>query len=663
MPEDARGGGFGPGGVDERRAAILALKGYCRPECLEPLVNGLADRSWRVRKTAQEILFEDYRPEDYIPKLIELLYLEHNAGARNAAIETLTRLGRKATPRLMEAFKTENADVRKFVIDILGELRDKRALSVMLGALNDEDENVRASAVEHLGKLGEASVVRSLVEIVENGDIWTAYPATDALGRIGDKRAIPALVRALRERKPLREPALKALAVLGDGQTVKEIAPFLRDTSRVVQEESLKAIERLYNRGASEAGIADALKGALGDDAVLILINQAWNPKPDVRIPAILLLGLLKDERALESLFELSQETEFAEDAARALVFIGKERPEALLPFLKNEDPYLKRFITKVAGVVADRLYYAELIKLLKDEDGHVRGLAARGLADIGDTAAVESLKGLLADEYPDVQEAGVEALQKLGGGLELREVIGWTESKDGIKRKNAVLLLGRLFPAGKAPSEVAGALGFALKDELPEVRKAAISALSSIGTKEAFRHLLPALTDEDPSIRAGAALSMGSAAEAEFSEPLSLLLADSEDMVRAAAVRALGRLGLKENIPALLKTLSDRNGFVVAAAINALGKIGGIEAESALVGMLSSDDIEIRRTAIRALSGFAAACVHVSPFLSDPDWATRMAAVHVLASCPEGKGELERLLDSEEDAVVRKAIEKVLGA
>jgi len=107
-----------------------------------------------------DILFQDYPTEDYINGLIKLLYIEDNAGARNSAIETLIRLGKKATVYLIEAFKTPNKDVRKFIIDVLGEQMDKRSLDLMLEAIRDEDENVRATAVEHLGKVGD---LRSLM--------------------------------------------------------------------------------------------------------------------------------------------------------------------------------------------------------------------------------------------------------------------------------------------------------------------------------------------------------------------------------------------------------------------------------------------------------------------------------------------------------------------
>lgn len=647
--------------VEIRRSAVLSLAGASAQSAEERkgrigvLLKALTDQSWRVRKTAQDMLMEEYRADEYAEPLIGLLHADDNAGARNAAIETLTRLNKRVTAYLIKAFRTNDSDARKFIIDILGEFRDPRALPVMLDALKDEDDNVRASAVEHLGTMGEPTVVDALVEILEGEDFWTAYPAADALGRIGDKRAIPALLGAL-SRKPLREPALRALGALGDDAAVKHVVPFIKDHSRVIQEEALRTVEKLYHRGISADVIADVLREQYGDEAIGVLVEHAWSSKTDVRVSAILLLGLLRDERAFDNLLELSIEEDFTENASRAFVFISRQKPEALLPLFDRENPNLRRFIVRVAGLVAHPLYFEVLVRFLGDEDGHVRALAAKGLARMGDARAMPHLKSLLSDAYEDVQAAAVEALCSMKAWLDTAGLIGLLESRDFTLRKNAALILGSI-----ASDEAVSALGFALKDENKHVRKAVIAALSSIKTEESTRYLISALTDEAPDIRASSATALGAIGGQHAFESLTLLLADSEDMVRAASAKALGMLGLRDAVPCLLDLLYDPNGFVVTVAMNALGRLGGEEAEAALVKMLSSKDKELRRTAIKALFGFKDAAGHVAAFLNDPDWATRIAAIEVIGEHGAFRGELERLLDSEEDPVVRKTIERLL--
>jgi HEAT repeat protein len=644
--------------VEVRKEAVDSLRGKKADIYINLLLSAMEDSSWRVRNTATDVLIEEYPVEKYIKGLIQLLYHEDNAGARNSAIEALVMLNKKATPFLIEAFNTPNRDVRKFIIDVLGGFKDSRSLPLMLNALKDDDENVRATAIEHIGKVGESSVVDALIGILEGSDIWTAYPAADALGRIGDRRAIPSLIKSL-DNKTLKEPAIKALSLIADPETLKYIIPFLADPLKTIQEEALRCIERFYRTGVSEEFITDEIKRLLGDKVLDILITHAFSQKPDVRISAILILGLMKDERAYNPLLEISQDENFREDATKALVFIGKDRPESLLKLFETDNLYQKRFICEVAGKIVSPVYYPILEKLLKDEDGHIRSLAAIAISKLGNLRAVQVLKKLLTDPYEDVQEAAVEALSNIGTGLSVSELIDMLDNENPVLKKNAALLLGKINAIEAVP-----ALGFTLKDGDISVRKAVIEAFSNLKTEESIKFLILALTDENPDIRVLSALSLGTIGGNRIFEALSLLLSDSDDSVRVAASKALGMLKDDRVIKPLIGLLSDKNGFVVTTAIESLGKIGGKESKSALLRMLASEDKEVSRTAIKALSSFDDVEKELLPFLKDEDWATRMAAVEILGKKAKGtvRKELERLMDVEEDPIVRKAVEEALG-
>jgi HEAT repeat protein len=251
--------------VEVRREALESLRGKQGERPVRLLLFAMEDASWRVRNTAIEILLEEHPVEAYIHGLIDLLYREENAGARNSAIEALIRLNKKITLFLIDAFHTSNRDVRKFIIDVLGEFRDNRSLPLMLHALKDDDENVRVTAIEHLGKIGEATVVDALIKIVESDDVWTAYPATDALGRIGDAKAVSVLLRAL-DKKTLRVPAIKALSLIAEPATLANLIPLLQDSSKSVREEILHALVRFYHKGIGEDFITGEIRRLINDN-------------------------------------------------------------------------------------------------------------------------------------------------------------------------------------------------------------------------------------------------------------------------------------------------------------------------------------------------------------------------------------------------------------
>jgi len=645
--------------IEVRRKAVEALRGRRDSACISLLLRAMADMSWRVRKSAVEILFEEYTPDQYITGLIDLLYIEDNAGARNSAIEALIKLGRKATVYLVEGFRTANQDVRKFIIDVLGEQMDSRSLPLMLDALKDEDENVRATAVEHLGKAGELSVVDALIEILDSGDLWTAYPAADALGRIGNRKAVPHLLAAL-SRKPLREPVLKALGMLADPFTLPPVISLLRDSSRNIQEHVLRTIEKMYHNGVTAEEITGEFKKGLGDMAMEVLIDHAWSNKNEVRISAILLLGLMKDEAAYGPLLDISHEEEFSEDVKKAFVFIGRDRPGSLLKLFDTGNPHQLRFICEVAGEIVSPVYYDKFARLMQDDDGHVRSLAARSMARLDNAESVPMLMRLLIDPYEDVQDAAVDALSMLKPHLELKDLLAMLKSEYAVLRRNMARLLGRIRAMEAVPD-----LGFALKDEKVAVRKAVVEALARIGTGEAVRYLKYALTDEDPDIRISATLSLGAVGGEGILDSLAILTSDPDDFVRVSAAKAIGMLRDSRAITILTSLLRDQSGFVVTTALEALKALTGEAARTAIADMLSSPDDEVKRTAISCLEEFEGVEDLLVPFLKDPDWAARMAAVRALGRRGRGeiRAELEKLLDTEQDPSVIRAVEEILGA
>ncbi len=642
-----------------RRQAVDEMRRSTSESHILLLIEAMKDPSWRVRKTATEILKNQFSPDSYIESLIALLYIDDNAGARNSAIDLLVSLGRTAVPGLIDAFNTDNHDVRKFIIDVIGEISDKRALPLLLSALKDEDENVKASAVEHLGKLKEPSVVDALIDILKGDDLWIAYPAADALGRICNRKAIQPLVDSL-ENKTLREPALRALACFYDPDTLGSIVPLLISGSRSVKEEALRTINEFYKKGISEEIIANRIKEHLGDNAFDMLLKFAWSSKSDIRLSSILLLGILKDIKAVQPLLDMSSEEDFRDEIKRALVFIGREIPDHIIGLFDTLNIAQRRFITEVAVEIQKPEFSGLFEEFLKDGDGHVRALAAKGLAGIGDTEMVRKLLPLLSDPYIDVQEAAVEALAALKDGIDVEYLLDGLSDNNARIRKNCSLALGKINALESVDS-----IGFLVKDAEVEVRKAAVSALSMINDPENIRFLMIALTDEISDIRIAAAYALGSVCTTETTDALILLLSDPDEAVRVAAAKALGVVSDSRAFKSLKRSLSDKNGFVVAAAIEALGSMKTKDAKEAIIGMLSSRDDEIKRTAVKSLANFNDVQEIVIPFLRDPDWATRKIAADVLGqqSDPSVAGILEEMYDDETDLTVKSAIKEALNA
>ncbi len=633
------------------------VEGVSREAAVSALVGALKDPSWRVRKASVDTLLENYKPSEFLAGIEELLYEEWDAGARNSAIEAFIRLGHEASAHLISAYETDNVDVRKFIVDIAGEIKDKDTVPMLIKALRDTDENVVASAVEHLGTIREPSVLKALVEIIRTGDVWTAFPAVEALGNIGDESNIPLMVSVV-GNKALREPAIKAFGRLGGEAEVEVVVRYIADSSRSIQYEALDALARIYRRGASGRSIARALKDTYGENVSEMMLMHAKSTRDNVRHAAILFLGLLRDETSLLPLVQMANDEKVSLNVREALVIIGTDSPLLLSNLIQGRSTVETRFICDVMAEVSSSLYLDIFISLLKHDDGHVRSHAAQGLANIGDVRAVSALMSSLDDTYEDVQESVVHALICLKDGLDIDVLVSLLKDSNPVIKRNAVMVIGSV-----GTSHIVSTIVFTLKDDDVRVRLAVVKALASIGTKSAYESLLGALADEDPSIRSAAAMSFGKAGVDRYVNHVRILLADSDDMVRVSACKALGFIGSQEHVPELKDLLDDKNGFVIISAIEAIGNLGGDDAKEILLGQISSPDHEVKRTALKALDDFPDVEHRLIVYLHDSDWATRVAAAEAL--CKHRKDfvllSIEKALEDEQDPVVRRVFRECL--
>lgn len=647
-----------------RREAALFLQEHIHSfeagRAIKMLVQALRDPSWRVRKTAADILVQAYPLDLYFDQVLQLLYDPDNAGARNSAIEVFVKVGHSSAEKLFEAFNTDDADVRKFIIDIAGEVAHRSMIPLLMSALKDENENVKASAVEHLGELKEPQVVDSLIEILSEKDLWTSYPAIEALGRISDIRALPHLIESLGD-KFLREPAIRALGSLDGEKVVVSIVPYLDDNSRAVRQVAFSSLARVYEKGVSGDYIRNEIETHYGSDVQDLIIESAGSDNEDLRLSALILMGMMGNESAVEPLLAAAYDGVDEELVVRSLVHIGKRTPQTILGRLEiaRDDPFAMRILVSTLASMSLPDCREALNGLLKYPDGHVRAMAAEGLGNLGDKESVSYLVEAVYDKYEDVRASVVEALVKLNAGLRPEVLQSFVDDSRPEIRKLAVPLL-----AGSDKNKALKAISLLLKDPSSVVRRAAVDYFKGGLDEESTSLLLQASADESPDVRSAIAIKLGETRDPGHMGPLEDLLSDDVDMVRVSACKGLGLMGDSGALDSLALLLSDSNGFVVASSIEAISRIGGEGALDIITGMLLSPDSEIRRTAIRALSGFEEAKDSVIKYLDSDDWATRFEVIKVLAPYVHDNviyEEIRSAYRSEADSVVREAMKEAL--
>lgn len=644
---------------------LQGLKGLARcglESSLPAVIQALGDESWRVRKEAVDLFLALPGSDRLSAEVIELLHSEDNVGLRNAAVEILVHLGTQAVPSLLEELSCSDHDVRKFVLDILGEIGDGSCVVPMLRLLDDPDANVRAAAAENLGKIGGSEAVPALMKAMERPDLWFRFAVLEALGQIGTPVPLAGLL-AFKEDRMLRKALFDCLGRVGAVDALPLLMEGLDDAMTNVREAAVVALVRIAeSRDQEPAACFSAVAGTPSAEAAADLLASSDDT---VRSAAVKVLGWSRDGRYASRLLELFDDDRLRETAARALIALG---PAAICPLLEawtDADSRTRAYLAYAFGEAGCVEAAGPLLEALSCSDPELRLTTAQALGKLGAAAALSPLAALFEDDSEEVREAAMEALSRLGVHHRqeaLRVLRPLLEDDDAQLRRYAVLVLGRL--DGR---EVEDCLAFAMKDESSLVRQAAVRAFEGQGGAGQMQPLMLALTDEDAEVRRLAAEALGLTGNPQALGPLELALQDEDIWVRRAAVRALGHFGEGAAIALVQKALDDPVGLVCLAALETLAAMDPETAYPSLVTALSHEDEEVVNAALQLLSARGRRD-WIPPLrdrlLNHPHWEVRITFARTLASL-EGEDcrrHLEGRLLVEGEDLVRQQFRELLA-
>lgn len=111
-----------------------------------------------------------------------------------------------------------------------------------------------------------------------------------------------------------------------------------------------------------------------------------------------------------------SKDQEQQLEAARKLSTVGSQAVEPLIDALvNNKNRDVRKNAAVVLGMIKDARALDALVKCLKDRDGIVRWSSAWSLGEIGDVGAIDGLVDALKDSYSTTRHRAAEALGKIG--------------------------------------------------------------------------------------------------------------------------------------------------------------------------------------------------------------------------------------------------------
>jgi HEAT repeat protein len=214
---------------------------------------------------------------------------------------------RARTPEFVESLTNayrnspdQDIRVRSYLALILGELKDRSAVPVLVEGLNRE-ERLKSADWTREGFLGW--VFRPSLDEIARDLAQSQIYALFALGSIGDNSAVPGVLEQVQNRDGLvRKVAAWVLGMLGDPRAVEPLRPLLNDNEEDVRWYAALALAQL---GDGEG--ADLLIKLLDHGYVDTLPDMTAEQKTELIVNAVKGLGILKHEPALERIRALSE--------------------------------------------------------------------------------------------------------------------------------------------------------------------------------------------------------------------------------------------------------------------------------------------------------------------------------------------------------------------
>lgn len=656
---------LGSGDEETRRAAVAPLAGYRFDDVKELLYSAMGDDSWRIRKEALDVLVGFDLDEQVMEELVGLLRASDNAGLRNSACEALERLGESCLPVVSSHISDEDPDVRKFVIDILGNIGNPVSAPLLVAALDDPDSNVSIAAAENLGRIGDESVVADLLKALDRNDVQRCYTVLEALGKIGRQVPLDLLI-PLYEETLLKKPVIDCIGAVGDVKAIPLLVEGFRENARHLRTSAANALIKI-RQALPENDATKRVDGFLremsGTPFIDELIASLGMTDRNLSEPIVKILGIIGDSRAALVLLEGCRNDRLRGYCLDALRRIGLPAVRALIDCYASADDEHRCYIIHVCGELRVAEGTGLVRNAMHDPNHFIRRIAAVAAGRIGEVSVVPDLGLLVDDSELDVRTSAVEALAGMAGmpeSISLVTKIAARLASDPVaeKRRDSAKLYAALGDTDK--------LALLIKDENAAVRKAAVYSMAELKSPSSVNHLVMALVDEEPEVRMSAAGALGALGGDQAIKALLVAIYDGNQWVKCAALRSLGMLRVSEAEASILEMVEQEEGLVLISALKAIFEINSEKALPLATTLLNHYDKEVVKAALEILSHSGGIWLeeNCQRLVSHESWDIRSLFVRVLVDhC--GKRAipiLREALKNEPDDLVRKQIADLIG-
>lgn len=350
---------------------------------IKKLIVQLADSTKRDIAAQNLIKLE----KDAVPALIDALQAR-DLGLILLYQQILVRIP-SAKPELTIALSTARPLIRERIAEIFGMIRDGSLIPELLQALHDGDPAVRAKVVTALSNFRDANLVPVLLSCLKDSADEVRIAACNGIGKLRDPSTFDELANVLLD-DPKIEVRQAAAKVLGESRH-PDALPFLM--------EALRDSFWWYEREQKVIDLLQAIQN-MGAIAVDPLIEALSDREGRVRKFAVMILGELQDERAIEPLgmtiYDLHHE--IGREAAESLALFGSKAVDILIEALGHPEGMVRAHAVSALGKIQDIRVAPALIRMLSDQDRQVQKLVIQSLGGLNDDRVIPALKEIAAD-------------------------------------------------------------------------------------------------------------------------------------------------------------------------------------------------------------------------------------------------------------------------
>ena len=468
-----------------------------------------------------------------VPALAKLLSDEKLSHAARIALEALP--GEAAGAALRDALGKAKGKLQIGIIGSLGARRDGKAVKALAALLDNKDAAPVCASLKALARIGDLAAAKAL-EQAQVGDSLRTEWCDDCLACANNliaaqeaKRALQLIQLAVKnEHCPhtVRVGAFLTVVRLDQAGGAKLILDALNTDDPILQQAVVPAVGQLTDakqlqiivKALPELSIEKqvALMPALvahPDTPNMSAQINAWLAGTNVElktaaIAAVVRLGdaqnvkqLVADLEANDDLSKLAQQT--------LIDLQGKQVVKELLKSAQTGDPKLRVSVIAILAERRDVKVLPALYALLDDANSKVRHAAAKTIGNLGETADVAKLTGLVVSK----KDSG---------------------DRDSLASALATVALREKDVATRAASIIAA---LAAADD--EAKAQLLDVLSALGGKPAYEAVRGCLASTVPGVKKAAVKAL---AEWPDAAPLNDLLAvakgDANDINRILALR-----------------------------------------------------------------------------------------------------------------------------